>query len=155
MTEIDGGYDSTDDTMEHIINVDRYINDIRGCLEGRMNAHDTSKLSSPEKEVFDIYTPKLKSLTYGSDEYVEALKGMDQGLSHHYNENRHHPEHFENGFAGMNIIDIVEMLCDWKAASERHANGDIYKSFEINQKRFGYSNDVKQMFINTAEHLGW
>ena len=32
----------------------------------------------------------------------------------------------------------------------RHNDGDIMKSIEINQERFGYSDDLKQLLINTA-----
>ena len=53
----------------------------------------------------------------------------------------------------MNLVDLIEMICDWKAASERHADGDIYKSIEINQKRFGYSDELKQILKNTIEIL--
>lgn len=150
-----GEYDSTEDTLDHIATVSRYINQVISCLDARTNAHDSSKLHPPEKEVFDEYTPKLKELTYGSDEYKEALKGMKQGLQHHYSANRHHPEHFEMGMLDMNLMDLVEMLCDWKAASERHEDGDIYKSIVINQERFHYSNDVKELLLNTAKRLGW
>ena len=45
------------------------------------------------------------------------------------------------------------MICDWKASSERHENGDIYKSIEINQKRFGYSDDLKSILKNTVDFL--
>jgi rubrerythrin len=57
------------------------------------------------------------------------------------------------GLNGMNLLDLIEMLMDWKAATERHNNGDIFKSIEINQKRFGYSNELKQIFINTINEI--
>ena len=60
---------------------------------------------------------------------------------------------FENGMKDMNLIDLLEMICDWKASSERHADGDVYKSIEINQKRFGYSDDVKALLKNTVDFL--
>lgn len=78
---------------------------------------------------------------------------MRPALDHHYALNRHHPEHFEDEIKGMNLIDIIEMICDWKAASERHAVGDIHKSIVINQERFGFSDDLKAIFINTVDIL--
>ena len=57
------------------------------------------------------------------------------------------------GFRGMSLIDLVEMICDWKAASLRHNDGDIRRSVEVNQERFGYSDDVKQILLNTVEWL--
>jgi hypothetical protein len=35
-------------------------------LLNRAMVHDDSKLESPEKEMFDKYTPLLKETTYGS-----------------------------------------------------------------------------------------
>ena len=53
----------------------------------------------------------------------------------------------------MNLIDIIEMLCDWLAATERHQDGDIYKSIELNQKRFNYNNELKIVLINTINYI--
>lgn len=146
-------YDSREDTIAHIQNVKNFLTNICIRLDARATYHDQSKLSDFEKDVFDAYTPKLKNSTYGSDEYKEFLKEMKVALDHHYENNRHHPEHFENGILGMNLIDIVEMFCDWKAATMRHADGDLIKSIELNKKRFGYSDDIEQIFKNTAKYL--
>lgn len=60
------------------------------------------------------------------------------------------PEHYENGIKDMGLADIVEMICDWKAATMRHVDGDIRKSIVLNQDRFNYSDDLKLIFLNTA-----
>lgn len=57
------------------------------------------------------------------------------------------------GIVGMNLIDLVEMICDWKAASMRHENGDVRKSIEINQKRFNYDDTLKSILLNTINFL--
>ena len=49
----------------------------------------------------------------------------------------------------MNLIDVIEMFCDWKAATLRHADGDILNSIKINKKRFGMSEQLCQILINT------
>lgn len=59
------------------------------------------------------------------------------------------------GLEGMTLIDLIEMLCDWKGASERHSTGDIRKSIEINQERFHYSDSMKTILLNTADAMGW
>lgn len=144
-------YDSRKDTQEHIMKVGELLTKLQVKLEDRKRLHDHSKLKEPEKAIFDEFTPKLKDCTYGSDEYKGYLESMKIALDHHYTENRHHPEHFENGIQDMNIVDICEMIADWKAASLRHADGDIMKSIEINQKRFGYSDELKSILINTVK----
>ena len=75
---------------------------------------------------------------------------MSVALNHHYAANRHHPEHFSKGIDDMTLVDIVEMLCDWKAASLRQNDGNLLKSIEINAQRFGYDDQLKRIFINTA-----
>ena len=121
----------------------------------RSTCHDRSKTEPPEVEVFDEFTPKLQTSTYGSDEYKGFLEAMGEGLKHHYASNRHHPEHFDNGVDDMTLVDLIEMLADWKAATERHADGDLTKSLDIQQQRFGLSDQLLKILANTAEHFGW
>jgi len=140
-------------TMRHIETVRNYLN---GCVKELLNRaewHDQTKLDAPEADIFEIYTPKLKATTYGSDEYKKHLKEMNVALDHHYRFNRHHPEFYAEGIKAMSLFDILEMLCDWKAATMRHADGDIRKSIEMNQKRFGYSDELKRIFKNTIEEI--
>jgi len=146
-------YDSTKDTREHQERVAYLIGYFSGELHNRALEHDDSKLEEPEKSIFDEFTPKLKETTYWSDEYKGYLEQMQVALKHHYTNNRHHAECHENGISGMNLVDIVEMICDWKAASERHADGDIMKSIKINKERFGYSDELESILKNTAELL--
>ena len=139
------------ETQKHIKNVGKYLSIIIQELTQRATSHDMSKIGDEvERTVFIEYTPKLKKTTYGSDEYKTFLKEMGKGLEHHYKGNNHHPEFYENGIKGMNLIDLAEMLCDWKAATLRHNNGDLLKSIEINADRFGISDQLKQIFINSA-----
>ena len=146
-------YDSREDTLKHIDRVkDLLVNFISLLFERALN-HDKSKLSKPEKSTFDKYTPKLKNCTYRSEEYKQYLKEMQVALEYHYGWNSHHPEHYSEGIAGMNLIDIIEMFCDWKAAGERHKDSNIMKSIEINSKRFNIDEQLKSILINTAKML--
>ena len=131
------------ETWEHIHQVQKLLIGMAEQLQQRALEHDQTKLHEPEIGVFEVYTQKLKDTTYGSDEYKQYLKEMKPALDHHYSENRHHPEHFEHGVRDMTLIDLVEMLCDWKAATLRHADGDIYRSLEINAKRFNIPHDLR------------
>lgn len=142
------------ETRKHIWQVHARLNVVIKNLMDRALCHDASKLDSPEVEIFDKYTPLLKGTTYGSDEYKKYLEEMEIAIDHHhhYPDNSHHPEYYENGIRGMSLCDLIEMLCDWKAATMRHSDGDIMRSIEINQERFGYSDELKQIFINTIEN---
>ena len=141
-------------TMRHIETVRNYMNYVIRLILYKQEHHDQTKLESPEVEIFEEYTPKLRDCTYGSDEYKGFLKEMKVALDHHYSRNRHHPEHFKNGLKQMNLIDLIEMLCDWKAASLRHGDGSLMKSIDINQERFGYSDELKEILKNTGFLFG-
>lgn len=148
-------YDSTEDTEKHIQRVQWLLFLCQENLRRRENEHDKSKLEDPEKAIFDEMTPKLKDSTYGSDEYKGFLASMRPALDHHYAENSHHPEHYPNGIDGMSLLDLLEMICDWKAAGERHANGSIEKSLKINCERFKISPQLQSVLENTARELYW
>ena len=102
--------DSKYKTMRHIETIRNYLNLCIRELLNRQESHDQSKFSDQEIPVFDAYTHKLRGCTYGSDEYNQFLKEMQPALVHHYSNNRHHPEYFENGISDMNLIDVLELV---------------------------------------------
>ena len=173
-------YNSEQDTLDHIEMVTRFLSVVCRELSERAACHDSSKLGSVEKPVFDVYAPKLRECTYGSDEYKSFLVELRPALDHHYANNRHHPEHFVRyecngcfkvfsekpdccdvcGYSQfterprvfkMSLIDIIEMFCDWKAATLRHRDGDFKRSILLNQKRFEISDELTSIFLNTVE----
>lgn len=148
-------YDSTAETLKHSQRVGELMTQPIRDLVDRSVCHDRSKTEPPELEIFNTYTPKLKGTTYGSEEYRRYLSEMSHGLAHHYEKNRHHPEHFENGVNGMTLVDLIEMLADWRAATERHADGSLVQSLKIQQERFGISDQLNGILWNTAREYGW
>jgi hypothetical protein len=145
--------DCRQETSEHMTRVAHVLDLITQHLDQRANTHDDSKLESPELEHFTRVTGQLRGLTYGSEEYKAALRDLKPALDHHYENNSHHPEHFENGVSGMTLIDLVEMFADWWAATRRHADGDIRKSIEHNRKRFELDPQLRRILENTVEAL--
>jgi hypothetical protein len=143
------------ETLRHIKRVQILMQEIIDKLFQHGLKHDTSKLFDPELSMFTEFTPKLKNSVYGSEEYKTFLIEMKTALKHHYETNTHHPEYWKTGVSQMSLIDILEMLADWKAASERHKDGSLSRSIEQNQERFGYSDEFKQLLINTSTYLNW
>ncbi|MEM9264524.1 MAG: DUF5662 family protein [Cyanobacteria bacterium P01_F01_bin.13] len=138
-------------TYDHISLVQKLLASAQIELMRRQFTHDQSKLKEPEWSMFAKVTHRLAGMTYGSDEYKACLKEMLDGpLGHHYEHNRHHPEHHSNGIEGMNLFDVLEMFIDWCAAVQRHDDGDIYRSIELNTERFGLSDQLARIFENTA-----
>lgn len=142
-------------TWEHIHEVRKLLTLMQVELGRRALVHDASKLLEPEASTFAEFTPRLKHLTYGSDEYRACLREMGPAVKHHQQNNDHHPEAHAGGVDGMTLVDILEMVCDWKAATLRTLNGDIYKSLEVQRDRFGISDQLMNVLKNTVdEYLG-
>jgi hypothetical protein len=148
-------YDSKADTLEHIAHVRNRIGKIVQELLKRAEWHDFSKLNPPEKEHFDRMTPKLANLKFGSADYQASLVELKPALDHHYAVNSHHPEHYHNGVAGMDVVDLVEMVCDWKAASMRSRKLDFSISLERCFERFKVEPQLAQIIRNTVDRMGW
>lgn len=144
------------ETIRHINLVRSYLTHAVANLLRRADAHDLSKLEEPERSAFAAVVPKLRGLRYGSPEYEASRAALGQALAHHYAHpgNRHHPEHFADGIRGMSLLDLLEMVLDWKAAGLRHLAGDIRESIEKNQARFGYGDELKAVLLNTVAELG-
>lgn len=145
--------DSKLQTIEHIEEVRKNIRRFTDELTTRGVCHDKSKLESPEAESFAEHDSTFPTLIYGSDEYQRNLASLKSTLDHHYAENRHHPEHFNEGIRDMTLIDIVEMFCDWQASAKRNKNGNLLNSIEINAVRFHMDGLLKQIFVNTAKSI--
>ena len=141
-------------TQEHIAKVRKYIRFFTDRLTTKGEKHDASKLGEIEAPLFAEHIENLSKIEFGTEEYKKELSALAPALEHHYKYNRHHPEYFgELGINGMDLTDILEMLADWKASTERTQNGDIFKSIEINSKRFNIEPQLKQILINTAKLL--
>jgi hypothetical protein len=115
--------------------------------------HYASKLEDPELTMFTKFSNRLKDLVYGTPEYKKCLADMGPALDHHYANNRHHPEYHDNGIDDMNLIDVLEMIADWKASTLRYKDGDIIDSIAINKKRFGISDQLAKIIENTVPLL--
>ena len=143
-----------DETWHHINRVQQLMLAMIITLTERLVGHDQSKLKSPEVEVFTVYTPRLKGMKYDptpGSEYSKCLGEMQVALKHHYKHNSHHPQYYDHGIAGMDLLDLMEMLCDWKAAGERHEDGgDLERSIVQNTQRFAIDQQLKSILENTA-----
>jgi hypothetical protein len=139
-------------TSEHIREVCKNIHKLVKMLLDRADIHDNSKFEHPEVDPFSLTFASLHGPTYASSEYESRKVGeLKVALDHHYANNRHHPQHFKEGVKDMNLVDILEMFCDWLAASKRHANGNIRISIEKNSDKYHMGSVLTRIFENTAD----
>lgn len=142
-----------EDTWKHVQQVKDEVQRFSEMLCYSASVHDASKFGPEEANAFIETAPKLKELEYGSEEYKASLAAIQPAIQHHYAHNDHHPEHFAQGIDGMNLIQIVEMFCDWRAAVKRMKDGDMMNSIDVNEKRFSMSPQLANIFRNTEKAL--
>ena|SRR6266568_2956420 len=118
----------------------------------RAAIHDNSKFETEEYELYDQVFPDLQKYAYGSAELKAVYVQLGPALAHHLKVNRHHPEYHENGINGMNLLDVLEMVCDWLAASKRSQTG-IARGLEINKERYGISDQLLEIIKHTVAML--
>lgn len=143
------------ETIEHVHSVASNMMLVIQSLQKRAIEHDRSKFSPEEFETFANETDNLKQMTYGSPEYKQSLKRLGPALDHHYKNNSHHPEHHKDGIYGMDLLDLIELLADWKAATSRMDNGNLATSIIENSKRHKYDKRMATLLGTTALKLGW
>ena len=145
---------SIEDTKNHIDTVYNVAHKIIMRFMDRIEQHDRSKLAEPEKTMFAKHGQTLKEIKYGTTAYEEEIEKMKKDcLFHHYQNNAHHPEHYKNGIEDMDLFDITEMLCDWRAASLRDKNGSFKTSLAINMDRFQVPQPLKAIILRSERYF--
>jgi Family of unknown function (DUF5662) len=143
-------------TQAHINRVAELIGEVNSELTYRAVYHDQSKFdpieAGPLQEMQDLIDREGQA-PYGSDEYRRRTALLGPMLEHHYALNPHHPEHWSNGIASMTILDVVEMLCDWKAASER--GNDPALNLTYLAQKYSIEPMLLSILQNTCRDKGW
>lgn len=141
-------------TRKHIKDVNDFLLVIANCLINRAKAHDQSKLGEEEHEKFSLAAARFKEPgnEYGSKGYEETKEWLGPALKHHYANNSHHPEFYSDGVMGMNLLDIIEMLVDWTAASKARSKDGVL-DLHLNKKIHNIPDDVFTIIKNTADYL--
>ena len=116
-------------------------------------AHDTSKFEEPEYSLYASVQSEWEKYPYGSAGYEVLLNKIRPAIDHHVAHNRHHPEYFENGVSGMTLLDLVEMACDWYAASKRPGGRPMSESLPFTLKRFNIEPQLASILANTMPLL--
>ena len=132
----------------HISRVRRHINTFIQLLISRAEKHDKSKLEEPELSWWKEMD-KEPRYPYGSKEYEQKLKRWSKVFKHHYQYNRHHPEHYEYGISEMTLIDIVEMMCDWLGYKDTTTITEALKVCDEQMVRYNISEELRQVIFNT------
>lgn len=137
----------------HKFMVAKFLAPIIRDLIKRSEEHDNSKFTEEEFPGLVAAMDDIRKYAYGTSEYNEMRKKHAKTYLAHYRKNRHHPEYHPNGIEGMDLVDLLEMLCDWKSASMRTENGgSIEGSIKIGAEKYNISPQLVKILENTARN---
>ncbi|WP_431881700.1 DUF5662 family protein [Micromonospora chalcea] len=137
--------------------------------ENQTHAYQTGLKEAVVKHV--VHCPELDLTTMGAERMAHALqergyaKASPAGVwraMHHGGqhcgltfEGTRLAEYRRGRLSKMTLVDLIEMLADWQAAGERHADGSLRVSLELQRERFGIDLQLMEILHNTAVHFGW
>lgn len=122
-------------------------------LLGAGVVHDASKLTDKERPYYEkpVWALNHSGVEYGSPEYKRLTAQMGQGWEHHKAANAHHPEFYgqePEALSMMNMFEMIEMLCDWIAASKRKGN-DPAQAMKFLKEKYPVSEQLEKILLNT------
>lgn len=133
-------------------------------LMGRAIVHDWSKFTLTEmKHVI----PHLPGPGVGFQDlaYQEYLAKAQVAIDHHLKHNSHHPHHFPEtyistdppqrlgGYRDMSMLDLIEMVVDWRASARRKiGGGNLQQSFVYCQQLYQIDEQTMK-FLKTLAPL--
>lgn len=149
-------------TLRHRALVRELLTACAAELVNRGVVHDESKFDPIEQGPLDEMQRLIETegnVPFGSPEYEARKALLGPMLEHHYAKNSHHPEFYHSdhpdgdGVSGMDLFDLVEMVMDWKAASERGAESAMNLTFLVEKYEIAWM--LESVMRNTAKRLGW
>lgn len=137
----------------HKNNVEKKMESLCLDLAQRARDHDNSKLESPEYFAWKKMDEEPR-YPYGTPEYFDKKRRYDYVFQEHYKnpKNRHHPEHWPNGVEDMNLLDLIEFLCDMFSYKEANISySEAVEMLQTQVKRFKISDDLAWILLNTVK----
>lgn len=126
-------------------------------LSTRALDHDKGKFFEPELTPYIWLTWEnhclINNISLKLDETIKY--SIAHAISHHITKNRHHPEFYSNP-DNMTKVDLIEMVCDWKAISQEmgekspidYANRVLGKKFHFSPEK---CEEIKKIIIELDE----
>ena len=137
--------------IRHQKHVEANMGQLASELVRRAHVHDQSKLSPSELEGFIEIHQIAREHPIGTPEYEVAMRTATC-IKEHFSNNSHHPEHHATT-ADMGWLDIIEMVLDWKAASDTYGHKSVHDVLDYQQKRHGFSPEQWWLIIQIANWI--
>jgi hypothetical protein len=143
------------ETILHVSEVSENLETIASELRKRGVAHDRTKFHALEFDAFVSTREMFKKASYGTPEYQACVDAVRPAVDHHHENNRHHTGFHPNGVNDMTLIDLAEMIADWKAAERRSPDRKLNDTLAYAFNKYGVGEQLGKILRNTLAALGW
>lgn len=126
--------------MRHREVVADFLHNFSDYFRARAREHDQTKLRFDEFEGFARINKVARNHAFGTPEYDASMEEAKKpgGCIHlHFSRNAHHPE-FHDSEKDMGLLDLMEMVMDWKAASMTYGTNTLAESLPIQLERHDF-----------------
>lgn len=138
---------------QHKKGVKNYLEIISMLLNSRALTHDNSKSSNEEYKYYKMANSVNRNDFKTYEEYLDFIKPtLNKGLKHHYENNRHHPEYFDNGIEDMTLIDVLEMIADWYISIKQNGK-ELDNEIKYNFDKYNVSEQLRKIIMNTYKYI--
>ena len=138
---------------QHKKGVKNYLEIISMLLNSRALTHDNSKSSNEEYKYYKMANSVNRNNFKTYEEYLDFIKPtLNKGLKHHYENNRHHPEYFDNGIEDMTLIDVLEMIADWYISIKQNGK-ELDNEIKYNFDKYNVSEQLRKIIMNTYKYI--
>ena len=141
----------------HKTAVEISMNKLAKRIRIRGSRHDNSAMSGLEHAIGSMYSKHKLPTHWISDPTTlgNYPKDIQSAIKSHYENNDHHPEHFENGMYDMNIIQLTEMICDvFETLRENGVSqSDVHHHIEHMCNNYNIAEPLSSIIKNTIVQL--
>lgn len=137
--------------LRHQVLVRTYLLRLAHRLEERALTHDLSKFQLDEFAGFVKINQIARERPLDSPEYKASTQA--EAVRLHWSRNSHHPEFYPGGISEMSLLDLVEMVIDWWAASETYNQTTLAESLPIQRERFKMTKEQYRLIQLIAEEI--
>lgn len=139
---------------QHICNVRKYLSYFSRIVYNRGVEHDQSKLMEPELSLWKKMDeePRYPYSIDPNSEYQKKLERHKTVFELHWRNNRHHPEHFHGWYTEMDLVDLIEFMCDNISYKQNLTFEECERLIKDQCARYNFPDILQNILLNTLSN---
>ncbi len=138
----------------HKRNIETELNIVCNEFLKRAKEHDNDKVEPGiVNDIYNEHFPTLKTIEFGTAEYLAYEKKYFIKAHELHAQNRHHYYSKYNTIDDVNLFDVIEALVDIRQSQKQYADYSHEKIVKTLIDKEVVNLDIKQLIVNTVLKL--